>query len=97
MLYAKTIYTYFPICMFLGGGKVRTLQEFYEERKRKALVFPPMVYSFSKPKYRQPFTEKEQETLSKFIRQVYNSRIKKLKEADYFKEEFMEPETGAYA
>lgn len=74
---------------------MKTLQEFYKEKKRKALVFPPMVYSFSKPKYREPLDKEGQETLNKFLRQVYDPKLKKLKEADYFMEEFMEPETGA--
>ena len=73
---------------------MKTLQEFYEEKKKKALAFPTMVYSFSKPKYREPLTDKEQETLSKYVHQIYNPRIKKLKEAEYFREEWLEPQTG---
>lgn len=74
---------------------MKTLKEFYEEKKREALQMPNMVYSFSKPKYRVPLTTKGQETLSKYIKQIYNPKIKKLKEADYFREEWMEPEMAA--
>ena len=70
---------------------VKTLKDFYEEKKRQAHTFPSMIYTFSKPKYREPLDGKEQETLSKYIRQVYNPRIKKLKEAEYFREEWLEP------
>ena len=74
---------------------MKTLKDFYEEKKREALQMPNMVYSFSKPKYRESLTRKEQETLNKYVKQIYNPRIKKLKEADYFREEWLEPEIGA--
>ena len=73
--------------------KVKTLKDFYEEKKREAL--PNLIYTFSKPRYREPLTNKEQKTLNKYVKQIYNPRIKKLKEAEYFKEEWMEPEIGA--
>ena len=70
---------------------VKTLKDFYEEKKKQAHIFPTMLYSFSKPKYRQPLDDKEQETLNKYVKQVYNPRFKKLKEAEYFREEWTEP------
>ena len=81
--------------MYLGVDKVnklKTLKDFYEDRKKLAQGWPNLVYNFSKPKYREPLDKKEQETLNKFITQVYNSKIKKLKEAEYFRDEWMEPE-----
>lgn len=74
---------------------MKTLKDFYEEKKRKAHIWPNMIYAFSKPKYREPLTDKEQQTLNKYVRQIYNPRLRKLKEAEYFREEFMEPEVTA--
>ena len=74
---------------------MKTLQDFYEEKKKQAHIWPSMIYTFSKPKYREPLTNKEQETLNKYIKQIYNPRVRKLKEAEYFREEFMEPEITA--
>jgi len=76
---------------------MKTLKDFYEEKKKQAHIFPAMIYSFSKPKHREPLDDKEQETLHKYVRQIYNPRFRKLKEAEYFKEEFMEPEITAKA
>ena len=70
---------------------MKTLKDFYEERKKQAHAFPAMIYSFSKPKHREPLDSKEQETLNRYVRQIYNPRIKKLKEAEYFREEWLEP------
>lgn len=72
---------------------VKNLKDFYEEKKK--LAMPVMINTFSKPRYREPLDEKHQETLNRYVKQIYNPRIKKLKEADYFLEEFMEPEIGA--
>ena len=72
---------------------MKTLKDFYQEKKKEA--FPAMIYTFSKPKYREPLTYKEQETLTKYVKQIYNPRIKKIKEPDYFTEEWMEPEKVA--
>ena len=69
---------------------MRTLTDFYEEKKRKA--FPTLINTFSKPRYREPLTGKEQETLNKYVHQIYNPRLKKLKEAEHFREEWIEPE-----
>ena len=74
---------------------MKTLKDFYEEKKKQAHIFPTMIYSFSKPKHREPLTDKEQETLNKYITQVYNPRIKKLKEAEQFREEWLESITEA--
>lgn len=74
---------------------MKTLKDFYEEKKKEAHIWPNMVYFFSKPKYREPLSDKEQQTLNKFMKQVYNPKFKKLKEAEYFREEFMEPEIVA--
>ena len=71
---------------------MKTLKDFYEERKRIALLFPPMVYGFSKPKYREPLDKEHQETLNIYVKQIYNPRLRKLKEAEHFREEFMEPQ-----
>ena len=71
---------------------MKTLKDFYGEKKKQAHTWPNMVYAFSKPKYREPLGKKGQETLNKYISQIYNPRIKKLKEAEYFREEWMEPE-----
>ncbi len=76
---------------------MKTLKDFYEEKKKKANLFPNMLYGFSKPRHREPLNPEEQETLDKYVHQIYNPRIKKLKEAEHFMEEFMEPEIGAYA
>ncbi len=72
---------------------MKTLTDFYEEKKKQAL--PNLIYSFSKPRYREPLNAKEQETLTNCIKQIYNPRIKKLKEPDYFLEEWMEPQIQA--
>lgn len=69
--------------------RVKTLKDFYEEKKKQA--FPTMIYSFSKPRFREPFDKEAQETLNKYMKQIYNPGIKKLKEPDYFIEEWMEP------
>lgn len=74
---------------------MKTLKDFYEEKKKQAHTFPTMLYSFSKPKYREPLNAKQQGTLNKYIKQIYNPRFRKLKEAEHFREEWMEPETGA--
>jgi len=95
--YIQKLYILILLYMPKGVDIVKTLKDFYEQRKKEIKMFPAMLYSFSKPKHREPLTEKEQEILNKYVHQVYNPRIKKLKEADYFMEEFMEPETGAYA
>ena len=79
--------------MLNRGGKVKTLKNFYEEKKKEA--FLTMIYSFSKPRYREPLDKEKQETLNKFVRQVYNPRFKKLKEEDYFMEEWMETDIKA--
>ena len=71
---------------------MKTVKDFYEEKKKLAHLFPTMFYSFSKPKYREPLDDKELETLNKYVKQIYNPRIKKLKEAEYFREEWLEPE-----
>lgn len=76
---------------------MKTLKDFYEEKKRQAYTFPTMLYSFSKPRFRQPLNAKEQETLSKYVGQIYNPRIRKLKEAEYFREEWLEPLNEAKA
>jgi len=70
---------------------MKTLNDFYEEKKKQVHAFPAMIYTFSKPKYQKPLDEKEQEILNKYVRQIYNPRIKKLKEAEYFREEWLEP------
>ncbi|MBI2656370.1 hypothetical protein HYX03_01370 [Candidatus Woesearchaeota archaeon] len=70
---------------------MRTIHDFYEEKKRQA--FPVMINTFSKPRYREPLTDKQQETLNKYVKQIYNPRFRKLKEAECFREEFIEPET----
>jgi len=93
----QKLYILILLYMPKGVGIVKTLKDFYEEKKKKAHLFPNMLYGFSKPKHREPLTEKEQEILNKYVHQVYNPRIKKLKEADYFREEFMEPELGIEA
>ena len=72
---------------------MKNLKDFYEEKKKQAM--PIMINTFSKPRYRKPLDEKQQETLNKYVKQIYNPRIKRLKEADYFLEEWMEPEIGA--
>ena len=74
---------------------MKTLKDFYEERKRLALLYPPMVYDISKPKNREQLDKEHQETLNKYVKQIYNPRLKKLKEAEYFREEFIEPEIAA--
>ena len=71
---------------------MKILKDFYEEKKKQAHIFPAMIYNFSKPKYREPLDDKEQETLNKYVKQIYNPRIKKLKAAEYFREEWLEPE-----
>ncbi len=71
---------------------MKTLKDFYEEKKKLAHLFPPMVYGFSKPKYREPLDKEHQENLNKYVKQIYNPRLRKLKEAEHFREEFMEPE-----
>ena len=53
-----------------------------------------MVNTFSKPRYRKPLDKEQQETLNVYIKQIYNPKIRKLKEAEYFREEWLEPETG---
>lgn len=72
---------------------MKNLKDFYEEKKKQAL--PIMINTFSKPRYREPLDEKHQKTLNMYMKQIYNPRIKKLREQDYFLEEFMEPEIGA--
>ena len=67
-----------------------TLKELHEIRKKQA--FPFMVNTFSKPRHREPLDREHQETLNRFIRQIYNPRFRKLKEAEYFREEFAEPD-----
>ena len=87
-----------PTNAFVGILAIRfmkTLQDYYEQRKKEAHAWPNMHYNFSKPRYREPMDTKEQETLSKYIKQVYNPRIKKMMEVDYFKEEWLEPELAA--
>ena len=69
---------------------MKTLKDFYEEKKRLAHILPSAVYNFSKPKYREPTDGKQQETLNNYIKQIYNPRIKKLKEQAYFREEWIE-------
>ncbi len=71
---------------------METLKDFYEEKKKEAQAYPTMIYSLSKPKYREPLDSRGQETLSKYMEQIYNPRLKKLKEADYFRDEWIEPE-----
>lgn len=70
---------------------MKTLKKLYEERKRLAMPF--MINTFSKPRYREPLDKGRQETLNKYVKQVYNPRLRKLKEAEYFREEFMEPQS----
>ncbi len=72
---------------------MKTLADFYEGKKKQGL--PNLIYSFSKPRYRELFNAKEQETLTGRIKQTYYPRIKKLKEPDYFLEEWMEPQIQA--
>ena len=74
---------------------LKTLTDFYEEKKKQAHQWPNLIYTFSKPKYREPLDKKEQEALGKYVKQVYNPKLKKLKEAEHFMEEFMEPEIVA--
>lgn len=69
---------------------MKTIKDFYEEKKKQA--FPVMINTFSKPRYREPLTDKQQETLNKYVKQIYNPRFRKLKEAEYFMEEWLEPE-----
>ena len=71
---------------------MKTLKELYELKRKQALPF--MINTFSKPRYRQPLDKEQQETLGKYVRQIYNPRLRKLKEAEYFREEWMEQETG---
>ncbi len=66
---------------------------FYGEKKRREL--PVLINTFSKPRYREPLNKQQQERLDIFVRQIYNPRIKKLKEAEYFREEWLEPEMVA--
>ena len=72
---------------------MKNLKDFYEEKKKES--FPFMINTFSKPRYHRPLNEGDQETLQGFMKMVYNPRIKKLKEAEYFREEYMEPEASA--
>ena len=67
-----------------------TLKELHELRRKQA--FPFMVNTFSKPRYRESLDKEHQATLNRFIKQIYNPRFRKLKEAEYFREEFMEPQ-----
>lgn len=69
---------------------MKTFKELYEEKKRKAL--PIMINTFSKPRYRQPMDKEGQATLNKFMKQIYNPRLKKLEENERFREEWIEPE-----
>ena len=71
---------------------MKNLKELYELKKKQALPF--MVNTFSKPRYRKPLDKEQQETLNVYIKQIYNPKIRKLKEAEYFREEWLEPETG---
>lgn len=73
---------------------MKTLKDFYEEKKKEAQAWPNLIYRFSKPRYREPLDKKEQETLNKYVHQIYNPRFKKLKEAEHFREEWTEPEMG---
>ena len=64
---------------------MKTLKDFYDAKKRQALyTYNPIP----KSKYKEP-----QETLGKYLKQTYNPRLRKLKEAEYFREEWIEPET----
>ena len=67
---------------------MKTLKEFYEEKRRKVLAV--MINTFSKPRHRQPMDKQAQATLDKYMRQMYNP--KKLEEDERFREEWIEPE-----
>ncbi|MBI3035417.1 hypothetical protein HYY71_03770 [Candidatus Woesearchaeota archaeon] len=69
---------------------MKSLKEIYEEKKRHAIPF--MINTFSKPRYREPLDKEHQETLNAYMNQIYNPRLRKLKEAEHFREEFIEPE-----
>lgn len=70
---------------------MKTLKELYDLKRKQALPF--MVNTFSKPRYREQLRKEQQESLSVYIKQIYNPKIRKLKEAEYFREEWIEPET----
>ena len=88
----EKLYIFILLIYQSRGGIVETLKELHELRKK--IAFPFMVNTFSKPRYREPLDKEHQETLNMYVKQIYNPRFRKLKEAEYFREEFIEPETG---
>ena len=72
---------------------MKNLNDFYEEKKKQSFQF--MVNTFSKPRYQQPLSKEEQESLQSFMKMIYNPKLKKLKEAEHFREEWVEPEIKA--
>ena len=72
---------------------MKTLTNFYSEEERTISNF---ITAFSKPKARRPMDFAQQMALRHYMKQVYNPKIKKLKEAQQFMEEWMEP-SGKYA
>ena len=61
---------------------MKSLKDFYLERKKSLLK---VVYIPAKDKHKE-----SQERLNKYV--GYFPRLRKLKEAEYFREEFMVPE-----
>ena len=74
---------------------MKNLKDFYEEKKKES--FPFMINTFSKPRYQHPLSKEDKQSLQGFMKMIYNPKLKKLKEAEYFMEEFMEPEIKAKA
>ena len=72
---------------------MKTLTNFYSEEERTISNF---ITAFSKPKTRKPMDFAQQMALRHYMKQVYNPKIKKLKEAQQFMEEWVEP-SGKYA
>jgi len=91
--WADSIYTYIFLIQkiyililhiwYIRGGIVKTIKDFYLEKKKEA--FLNVVYVPPKDKHKE-----SQETLNRYVK--YIPRLRKLKEAEYFREEFMEPE-----